>query len=418
MIRREWFLEPARLVSLAFGFQFFLWLVLFPEQPSVATGEPKYTGFSEIFVIFMFLLMFIYFAIAGKFLNRQKAPPQECVVREREAKFLHGVGIICFWIYVVVFTVNFMPLFRTPHLMLRALEPSGLNYIRIAIQDDRALGLGTLSHISLVAQSIALCSCSSKDLGFINKRSLAIRLAALFGMAVFASIFETVRLAIVNLVLLAFFSFMLSHKHFHLRALVFCGLCLALFIWLGSLSRTGILLSETSGEPLMSAYVQGGIYAELNEKYLPGEFNNTLILLSYPADTRNNWLYGTMFQRYGSGYRPAFRYLNTMHSFGIWYWQFGLWGLLLAAILGFLSGYTYSALSSSKGALSFSSITYSFFFIALIQFSRVNFFLLQYFLVPIAIMSLARLIFSLSSLAAHNRSSVSAWRSLKRDLCA
>ncbi|NGM44569.1 oligosaccharide repeat unit polymerase [Rhodobacter sp. SGA-6-6] len=374
--RREFFLaSPVIWIAGVLLFQFCFWLIAFPDSPTMIDGEPReYNPFAflTLFLIFVWMVLGLVLGYFGK---------PKLVARNymgwRSARniaiFLHAVSFLAM-------VIQLLPVLSNPASLAQILEPAGINRQASDLRET-SFGVPTLVVLWIPAFAIYVAA-----LNFRYSRQLLICTVILFVSVVFYGIMMMSRTHIMTAILiLVATNTIYGVRRFGIRKVLIIAIPTFLVIWGNSLIRTGVLYSSTNDLPLFAPEVQYYLLQEFVEKYLAGEFNNSLIIATYSSSPSDNFLYGTMFARFGDTYRPP-RFLNTMNILGYYYWQFGFLGAQIFALLwGYMAGLVSKAgVIAAKRGINLYTLIYLVSFPGFLQISRINYFFLQYMIVPAA----------------------------------
>lgn len=364
-----------RLVLLANLFQLTLWLAFFPETPSVPDGEPKEHSMSSISIWACLLLLFAGGISLGKNSlagsSRRYVHPGKCGLSG-----VLFVGWIAFGISFITLGIQLLPVIQEWSTLLLLSLPFGQNMLARMLHEASPFGVPTISTLNVLAMAVFASAALSPSIERKRRIWYGLVMLILLCLAFAYSIVLMTRQAFIYLLLQLFAAAVLVGR-WRIRWPQI-GLCVALLIgwvWIqGAIRMAG----------LENLSVEGGMTAldELAEKYLPGELNSTLILMTYPSDVTKNWLHGTMFSRFSpEGYMPS-RSINTTSMFGHWYWQAGVLSPVLAVVMGFMIGLIFAFAKSTGFGLNFPTVFYLVTYPALVMSLRTNAFFLAPFLLP------------------------------------
>lgn len=376
MIDRRWLLSPLRVVFLLFGFQFLLWLVFFPDTPTLPGSEPKS---HDLAAQMLFFILFLFFCLAiGAGQRLQKRSTSMHRVCPAGYGYFRSVGKLAFWIGSVSMIMQLGILIMQPDLLLLLLSPYGQNQLARIMHQESLPGIPTLSWLLIVP--IAIFSHFWFNLPGDKHRRSYLGYAVIALLLLFAySIFGMARQAFfVGLFVILGAWSMQDEGRLRLKLAP-----LALVMLTGIITVLGgsaIRMAGLDGAFSSSTYER--VWAEFIEEYLPGELNSAFITLSYPTDITKNWLFGTALNGLGpDSFSPSI-YINTMNNLAHWYWQFGLLSFVVAAVIGLSVGAAYRNAQMVKFTPNWATYFYLISLPALFTMIRVNAFFLQYFLVP------------------------------------
>jgi hypothetical protein len=280
--------------------------------------------------------------------------------------------------------VQFRLFLQSPERMTQALvEASGLNSATAEMRTNTISGIASFSTLLMVTV-VCMALAEQSSLLEPRKRRTARRYLVCSGvMILFMSTFGAARQFLLLYFAVLLCAWAIGRKRISRPRVALILLAGIAVFWAQTLSRQGTFIAQRDQMPLLSWHVQERICAELVEGYLPGEFNRTLIVFSYPADPGRNFLYGTAFDRFHLGYSPEGRNLNTFNALGIWYWQLGTASLFLAFGFGFWIGRIYRKAIQHGFQLDVPTCTLLLALAGVYTMVRDNFLFLQFYLVPL-----------------------------------
>ena len=381
-------IRPSRLIPALVGGQFLLWITLFPEEPTISNGEPKchsVGAFVMFCAMFAFLMVGVWWGERGSI----RQPEASRSLQEQRAHKLFRLGIWTFWPVVISFIYQFQLFIRDPARIVEALfVPSAINVAAKEMRESAVFGMASFSTLlSIVTVTMALAQYSPA-LCARERRTARLYLVGSGFISLALSTLGMARQSLLLYILVVLGAWAIGgHRVSRMRITLVVTITLLLF-WAQTVSRQGLVIALQSGMPVMSWPVQQQILAEIVEGYAPSEMNRALILLSYPADPRENYLYGTAFDRFHPGYDPDGHYVNTVNVLALWYWQLGALGFILALGVGYWSGRTYRSAHRRSFQLDWSTCRLLLVFSGLCTMIRDNFVFLQFFFVPLLFLSI------------------------------
>ncbi|MGF6348660.1 oligosaccharide repeat unit polymerase [Variovorax sp. W2I14] len=386
-----WMLEPKNIIALLFFGQFILWLLFFPEVSSVENGEPKIWNFLSILFFCSATLVIVFGAFIGQISFRVASPPR---IRPK-TYYRFAIGSLL--LSTVATLLKFQPILSDPAMLLLFLQPSGANMIYVAVSesDFGVASLQTLWVIPAIVFSFFLFSGVHKEFKYF-KFFYSILLLDVLSVAAINSN----RIAVINFMLVSAVVYVyLRRPRLRVGRVITAILAVLIVYWIGSLMRDGLVFADENNLSVLDPQVFLYIFKVFLEKYSVGELNNAFVIMEYVADPRN-FAYATMFQRYFPADAPL-RNINTLNVIGIWYWQFGfLLALVVALGFGFIVGALYrkSMHFANTRDISAFKLFYVLFYIGIFNILRVNYYFLQIFLVPFAVVCLFFVVNSLFNL--------------------
>jgi hypothetical protein len=388
MFSRFTLIRPSRLIPALLGLQLLLWIVLFPEEPTIRYGEPKC---HDVSAYLMFVIMFGALMLGVLIGERRKLRliPIFPKTEELRANRLFRVGKWVFWPAFISFAIQFRIFIQEPGRVVDAVvESSAINVTAAEMRDNTIFGVASFSTLLMVT---VVCMGLARHSPLLNwrKRRSARRYLMLSGvLALLMSTLGMARQFFLLYVVVLLCVWALGKKRVsRVRIVSTLLLCAGLF-WAQTLSRQGSVIARRDKAPILSWYVQQRMYEELVEAYTPAEFNRALIALTYPAHPEENFLYGTAFERFHVGHDPEGRNLNTLNVFGIWYWQFGRSSVLLAFGVGYWLGRTFRAAQEQRFRFDVNTCRLLLALAGVYTMVRDNFVFLQFFFVPLIFLSL------------------------------
>jgi len=373
-------IDPLFFTVSIFLLQFLFWWLFFPDLPSVADGNNKYIGYTSFFLYLLLMLSFILGGILGR--GAANSFSNDLYISNyslfRWAKFSLVLTIIAF-------SFKFAQVLTKPDMIFDILNTGGVNRLAQGLNNTQT-GIGFLSLFWIFPSGIfAFLFFSESNLKIKAKKYFYFT----FLLVLFYSILNMTRTAFITYFLINCCCYLFAKKiRIKITTLFMVIIFLLFFYWANSLLRTGILYSSTNNVGLFSFEVQAVLFQEFVEKYVAGEINNALIVMNHQADPLSNLLYGTAFHSFGNSYAINDYYLNTQNGFGFWYWQFGVLGSLVVVFLfSFTWRYSYFlAIRNYKlDYMHVSFLHYIFIFPGLYSITRINYFFLFYYLIPIFI---------------------------------
>jgi len=310
------------------------------------------------------------------------------------------MGVCLFWFSLGCLLVMMWPVFDNPSLLWSFFDPYGQHKTSLEIHEFSLYGIPSLSQTWILS-----CAIFSQIYFQPKHYSPVIRIKAglfLLGLGVLVFLFSSLgmtRVQFITYILILVCGYLTSeHRHIRLSTILSVGFAIILFVWLGQTFRTGSIIAFETAKSPFSLAVQAEVWAELIEKYLPGEMNSALIMMTNIPDVERNWLYGTMFHRFGDVASPDDGYFNTINSLGIWYWQFFYASPLIALIIGYFLGRIHTLAAGAGYKLGWAN---TLFFVALpgIPYMlRVNYFFLSSFIIPAVVLTMGYLFWVVVSL--------------------
>ncbi len=390
-----------RAIPLIFGLQWLLWWFFLPDRPTVPTGEPKYYGLGSIALWGFYFYSLILGVWLGKRVmqSRRGCPNQH---RGGDKYYLYGVAVVAFWVSFASQLYRYKSLLDLEAVLGILFTPYGQNKLAAYISEESPFGLASLGVLWIVSAVVFAQLCFDTEVSAWLKRRASFYLWGTGALTFIYGLFEAARVSFITYALIVLGAFLLTRRlRLKVRTIVLVVGMIGAWVWGGSLIRTGIDVATRWNLPLLSPEVQSYLWSELAEKYLGGELNNALIMMSYPADVSSNWAYGTMIARWFPTYGPP-RYLNTNNILGLWYWQFGqIGGAVVSFVIGFGLGRLYRRAEDSPRGLSWASCYYLIAYPGFWGMTRINYFFLWSFVVPLVVLigaQVARsLLFTLST---------------------
>jgi oligosaccharide repeat unit polymerase len=384
--------SPISILSIVFLTQYLLWFLFFPESPTVIDGEPRHQGLTShilLIIIYICTILGMYLGSRTSIKSLKKNIPISLIKFFEIAKFL-------FWISLIFNGIKFYDLIISPSLIFNIFEPYGTNKLHSDFSES-APGISTLAMLWLFSAPIfSMIYFSSTK---INYKNISFYFYFLMLVVFIVSTINMTRTVFIVLILLYFGGYLVvrNYNKIKIRYLFYFVISILLIVWIGSILRTGIVLADAQGENIFSWSVQSILVSEFVEKYSSGELNNSLIMLTYDTDISKNYAYSTIFHAFTNPFSPD-RFLNTQLIFSLWYWQFGLIGsIIFSIIFGIIIGSCYNAskIYDEKGVLNFGLFLYLFAYPGFYMMSRINYYMLIYFLLPVLILFFIAFIFKM-----------------------
>jgi hypothetical protein len=369
------FLDPKFFFNLLFTLQFVMWILFFPDYPTVSNGNLKIFDFQAFFVFFVFFVVMNFAFLVShiffknKYLNFGKL----------DFKLISFFAKFCLIVSFVAILFKFKPLLYNPELIFDMLKPSGINKIHSELSYS-AFGVSTLSYLWLF-------SLPFYSYFYFKLKYFKFEFYSLFALIVAVSVLNMTRTVFFVFIFGIISSYLLAKKPKVKISLIFITILLLFsFYWVNAYLRTGILYASENGLGFLSLEVHFILLQEFIEKYFVGEFNNSLIIFSHSSDILSNFAHGTILNRFFPSTVPAGYFLNTMNFFGFIYWQFGIF---LGCILVFLTFFTFNALyctaisESKRNVFNYGILLYCFVYPGFINSTRINYYQLMYFIIPL-----------------------------------
>lgn len=356
--------------------QFGFWLVAFPHVPTVVDGEPRENDpYALAILVLIFSSLF-----CGLLLGSHcRLPKIGTTVLSR--RFAVSLALLLHLVVTAASILQLQFIILNPASLLLILEPAGINRQAAELR-DASFGIPTLVTLWVPALALYLSALNVR----LTRGVVLLVAILMINVMIYGTLLMS-RTHIISAVLMFLGATVVFRPNsITFRRILASALVIFIIVWSNSLIRTGILVSNTEGVGLLSPYVQRVLFQEFVEKYLAGEFNNSLIIATYEADPGRNFLYGTLFSQFADTFRPD-RYLNTMNILGYFYWQFGIFGAaLVACLFGALLGAVGKlGWRNAHSGVNFFTLLYIVAFPGFLQVSRINYYFLHYFLVPLII---------------------------------
>jgi len=383
VVSSKWFVDPIRLISLLFGIQFFLWLIVFPEEPMHLFGEPKCY---DIKAQIMFWSLFA-FLIGGVFLGKKISNNHSYNTNPSKEKinYFRYCAYFAFILSFASILIQISFVLKDPFGAIMLLfEPGGQENSYGEMIENRIPGVATLFWSLPIALTIFSFSYFLSPVNAKTKnKDKIILFMSFFIMLAYSTFGRTRQSLLIGLLTIASVWLICKTRYIKLSKLIVYGVFIVLFVWSAHNLRQGIAFSLNMGEPVFSKAVQSEIYSELVEKYVPGEFNNALIYLSYETDITKNIFLSSMFDRLSpDSFQPP-RYVNTSNTLALWYWQTGYFSPVVALLVGLWLGWIYRKAKDRRFGFDWASLYLSISIPSIFAMIRVNSFFLWSFVVPL-----------------------------------
>lgn len=392
MFSIKWLISPIRIVFIFFGLQILLWFFLFPEYPTLPNGEPRSHNLDAQILYFGLLLVFIISIKFGQSIPKRTVNQHFCPSYNNriDHNIFYAIGKISFWLGLLLNLWQLFFIFINPRLFLLLLRPYGQNQLARKMHEENISFIPSLSWLLLV--SIVIFSLYYFKLPSKDKRKIILVLyivVAMLFLMLFSIVGMTRQASIVGIIVIlgAWAMSFPSDAKIKIIPVVILVLFIIVYFFMGAAMRMGGIKAALTQKEIYRL-----VWVEFIEKYTPGELNNTFIMLSYPTDISRNWLYATMFARFTPDYFSPPRYLNTINSLGLWYWQFSWFSIPFAAMMGILIGKNFKEAELTGFAPGWSTFFYLISLPVLITMTRVNSFFLQSYLIPFLFLFIARVL--------------------------
>lgn len=376
----KFILNSANVLVLMFFLNFFGWLFFFPDEGTVDTSNPKMAIGMEVLTYFVYIVLFFFVSVVipkPKLANAVSLK-LNCNLNEQ---YWYKVGVLSVFISLFSVFVKYQEFLSSLSNFSLFLERGGSH----VVANEMVLGGGGLSPFQSLWIVGAIIFSRFVFVNRENKFSyINLFFALCFLVSLLSSIVESTRTSLMIFILITLFSYLASdiYRRVVLIALfsVFAGFAL---YWIGSYFRDAQYYMDELNSDFLTVEVQWKIISVFLEKYSVGEFNNTLIIFGQDF-LKMNPFYFTLISSYFPVIKPN-GYLNTLHTFGIWYWQFGYFvSFVFVAIFScFLKVFYYYFLREIKvGVFGFFSIFYCLLWVGVVNSTRINFFMLGWFVFP------------------------------------
>lgn len=365
-------------------FQFFLWYFLYPKTPYLGYAHSRE---NDVGALLCFLLYAIFF-IFGMFIanTRIKTHPDKRNILIYK-KYYH------YCIMVLLAMVWFSQWGQISGLSLKStmtafstLSPYNLIHKNLlSSKIPFSMAINTLKYLLYAFLAMVICEGVSKKTkkvyGFMLLITLSIDIAITFLLGARAE------LAMSIMVIFVFF----ARDGIGSKKAIGAILILASIFWTMDYYKTGIPYERIIQGERNIWETNRFMVTQFVEKYIPGEFNQSLILMKEKSRFPFSIMYATPFKIAGYSEPPDTPFLNTLHSFAYWEWEFGVFGLIVAFFFGYLVNKSYIYFNCISG-ITTKRLYYPICFIALVHMVRFNSFLSLPFLIPITTILIIRVV--------------------------
>lgn len=369
------------------------WILFFPETGSFETSNDK-VGFGvEVVVFIAYFLVFYISSLAVKYVRLDQLLIFVDTTGNASDRYLYQ-----YWYYVAIVSIllsTFSTIFRYQEFLSSLdnfdlfFESGGTHKI---LQEYVITGSGAslIQGFSPVGAIILSLILFFKKAHIFKSFSMFYLLCILNALSI--TLINSTRTAIVNFILIVAFSFFAANLHKRIgRYLIYFLLFVVISYWGGAYFRDAQIYMSQNNVDFFSIATQNYILSVFLEKYTVGEFNNTLLIFSQSVNEFNPF-YFTLLSLFYPSILPD-GYLNTLHSFGIWYWQFGfLPSIVFVMLFAVFLQLNFSAAMKSAAArqIDFSIVIYCLIWIGAFNFGRINYYMLSWFVFPVIYLLIAQ----------------------------
>ncbi|MFB3789569.1 MAG: hypothetical protein ACE15F_24690 [bacterium] len=327
-------------------------------------------------------------AWAGKFVNilppatlRRAAPAdrsQDILAYFHFARFLTVIVLACF-----LFVIR--PLLWNPQNLFSLFRvDTGLLSYKYFLTDVNPNGYATLINLNLLSFSLYLTLLAGPSVSRKIKSKVLKDIAVLLTFFyVPYIIFITSRSLVLYVFLSATAIYLLQSKTNSVFFFSISAFAAASFAFLMEWLRWGWIFSQQNDLSLVDLRTMRFVLEILVYQYIAADFNSALVLLAHPSSY--NLLWGSSLSFFFPGDPVEIANLSgTIHLFGIWWISFGCFAYPLVFFMGFLLEHIYLMALRSPSRINLYLVLYLMAYPGLFAITRINYFLLNSFLVPLA----------------------------------
>lgn len=366
-----------------FSIQFFIWMVFMPNSLNLELKKygiaNKYISNISIFRFLFFYLMFIFFIFIGTKI-KFKSPKINFKYLNKYKNFLIVIWILAELISIRVLLFNPLKCLR---LFLDGKFSIVLNLIRSQIFFTE-----TLVNLFPLILSISLFFYFNS----YKKRNNLFIIIIIFLGTLINGLFLFKRMHFVYFFLIIIY-FLIKNKKIKFFKIIKYLIILAVLIIFGEMLRFGMLYAANEGKSLLSASVFKMVIHYLLTAYISSDFNNAMVIFNAESSYQLISTASPFFQKLLLKITGEFKTYNTIenwnsgygtvNSLALWWYDFGIFTIIICLIMGIIIGIVYSNAKTLKNKYSNIQIIAPIIFIGNFMLFRFNSFLATAILIPI-----------------------------------
>lgn len=366
-----------------FSIQSFIWMIFMPNSLNLELKKYgisyKYISSISIFRFVFFYLIFILFIFIGTKIKFKSS--------KINFKYLNKYNNFLMLIWILVELISIRIILFNPIKCLK-LFLEGKFYIVLNLIKSQIFFTETLVNIFPLILSISLFFYFSN----YKKLNNLFKIIVIFLGTLVNGIFLFKRMHFIYFFLIVVYFLIKNKKIKFFKAIKYLIILMVLIIF-GEMLRFGMLYAANEGKALLSANVFGMVIFYLLTAYISSDFNNAMVIFNAESSYQLISTASPFFQKLLLGISGKYIGYNTIenwesghgtvNSLALWWYDFGIFTLIVCLIIGMLIGVVYSNSKRLKNKYSNIQIIAPIIFIGNFMLFRFNSFLLTIILIPI-----------------------------------
>jgi hypothetical protein len=399
----ELFLDPLIITLTAFLFQAAVWFLWMPEEPTIRGAMGRFTSGEAQFRYLIFLSVWVLAILWGRFQALSATQKLNATQKQKERSFrpstvryLDRIALVALVLSIFGELVYARDLIFDPSILIRAIQSGWLASVGTEASNEGIKGLSTLVNLFSVPTAIYALFTFHPQIDPKFRRQRRRRLIGIGIWMLAHGMILAARTFFVNYCFIVAAAYLMTRRRqirHPWRWIGLVGVAALSTVWLGETLRAGYYYSFLTGNALFSAKTQQYVFSYLVQAYFGADFNNAQVLLDCaPSMT---WITTAIFFRsiatllfhpqfygYESFCTDFSSIYATVNIFGLWWFDMGWFGLVVALVAGAWLGYIYTVTMRQLPEIGIITVLYLIVYPGLISLIRLNFFGLAFFTLP------------------------------------
>jgi len=404
-MRKRFILDPFWVIFGLFALQALLWWFFMPQVPTIFGAASRYRGDSALLRFLLLWMALLAGVSIGKMAGvtwQKRTNNQSDHLSTGWVKFLSSFAAYTLLISLAGELVYVREIIANPALIREAFDAGTLALVGEQVNEVRIVGFSSLNNLFIIPSAIYAMIMFHPDMGPVAVKKARFRLILIGTISVLHALIFAARMFPVYFVLIVFAAYLLVMPNSHrltwrniLKTVGFMGA----IIWVGELLRGGLWYATNYGVGVFSAETQRHVIDLFVQGYFAADFNNALVLLDHNSSYQffSTTMLGEFLSGFDSytlihGWTSAF---GTVNVLGLWWYDWGLWAYGLSLIVGALLGVAYKVAEKASGRISLVTLCFVIAYPGIWSLTRINYFFLTIFVIPVAFIAVAGILVSL-----------------------
>lgn len=398
------FLDPAKLISAVFILQFIIWYLWMPDVPTIQGAAPRLYSEQAIWRFIILFVVFITFMVIGKYTARTFLKPSSIKNYSSSRLFyLKRIALFSMFLFFIGELVYIRDLIVNPGIIIQAISRGWVAGIGEYVRSQSIFGVTTLINIVLLPIAIYSAIFFHNNTQQYDRRNAKKWLVILGVVMLFNALVLASRMHFIYYLFCitgAYLLFKRPSSGRFTKVVILTVIGFLLVVWLGETFRYGWMYATRIEQSVFSWDVQAYVLQVLVQGYFGSDINNAFALLNW--EPSGQYFSSAIFFRtllesvgytYGPYYNPYWESIfGTVNVLGLWWREVGWFALYICAFVGFYLGSIYQWAMYRTETLGWAVILFLISFPGVISLTRINYFGLSIFQVPLLCLILSIII--------------------------